>query len=113
MQTKNRKSSSQERNQRNLLRKTSSQERNQRKALLDLAAARLVKKLIERAPKVSHSLFEVTNVKSRDEIALMHYCYEKPISIIYMLLISIEIFFQAEQRNVSPKCERVHQRGNN
>ena len=44
MAIKNRKSSSQERNQRNLLRKTSSQERNQRKALLDLAAARLVKK---------------------------------------------------------------------
>ena len=43
MQTKNRKPSSQERNQRILLRKTSSQERNQRKALLDLAAARLVK----------------------------------------------------------------------
>ena len=36
MAIKNRKSSSQERNQRNLLRKTSSQERNQRKALLDL-----------------------------------------------------------------------------
>ena len=45
MAIKNRKSSSQERNQRNLLRKTSSQERNQRKALLDLAAARLVKRL--------------------------------------------------------------------
>ena len=45
MAIKNRKSSSQERNQRNLLRKTSSQERNQRKALLDLAAARLVKTL--------------------------------------------------------------------
>ena len=45
MAIKNRKSSSQERNQRNLPRKTSSQERNQRKALLDLAAARLVKNL--------------------------------------------------------------------
>ena len=43
MAIKNRKSSSQERNKRNLPRKTSSQERNQQKALLDLAAARLVK----------------------------------------------------------------------
>ena len=43
MQTKNRKSSPQHGNQRILLRKTSPQQGNQRKALLDLAAARLVK----------------------------------------------------------------------
>ena len=43
MAIKNRKPSSQERNQRIWLRKTSSQEINQRKALLDLAATRLVK----------------------------------------------------------------------
>ena len=43
MQTKNRKSSPQQGNQRKLLRKTSPQQGNQRKALLDLAATRLVK----------------------------------------------------------------------
>ena len=42
-QTKNRKTSPQQGNQRKLLRKTSPQQGNQRKALLDLAAARLVK----------------------------------------------------------------------
>ena len=42
-QTKNRKSSPQQGNQRKLVRKTSPQQGNQRKALLDLAATRLVK----------------------------------------------------------------------
>ena len=42
-QTKNRKTSPQQGNQRKLLRKTSPQQGNQRKALLDLAATRLVK----------------------------------------------------------------------
>ena len=45
-QTKNRKTSPQQGNQRKLLRKTSPQQGNQRKALLDLAAARLVKTTI-------------------------------------------------------------------
>ena len=42
-QTKNRKTSPQQGNQRKLLRKTSPQQGNQRKASLDLAATRLVK----------------------------------------------------------------------
>ena len=45
MQPKNRKTSPQQQEQRFLPRKTSPQQQEQRKALLDLAAARLVKSL--------------------------------------------------------------------
>ena len=51
-QTKNRKTSPQQGNQRKLLRKTSPQQGNQRKALLDLAAARLVKRTSAKPIKV-------------------------------------------------------------
>ena len=46
MQPKNRKTSPQQQEQRFLPRKTSPQQQEQRKALLDLAAARLVKKIV-------------------------------------------------------------------